>query len=183
VGAGDEADLLSGAKAGDAGALAQLWTRHNAAVLRYLRVVVGHDDAEDVAAEAWIDAARNLRRFQGDDDAFGAWLFTIVRRRVIDHRRRQARRPDGAGNLVVDRTSSGPTSDELVQEAMATGRAARFIREALSPDQADAVVLRTLAGLTTSEVASVLAKREGAVRVLLHRGLKRLADRIPEGGV
>jgi len=46
----------------------------------------------------------------------------------------------------------------------------------LSRDQAEAVALRVIAGLDTPDVAKILGKSTGAVRVALHRGLKALAD-------
>ena len=48
--------------------------------------------AEDLAAETWLAVARGLPRFRGDEAAFRGWLFTIARNRLIEHRRRDARR-------------------------------------------------------------------------------------------
>jgi RNA polymerase sigma-70 factor (ECF subfamily) len=48
----------------------------------------------------------------------------------------------------------------------------------LPPDQAEVILLRVLAGLDVTQVASILGKRPGAVRVLQHRGLRRLAERL-----
>lgn len=49
----------------------------------------------------------------------------------------------------------------------------------LPSDQAEAVLLRVVADLGVSEVAAIMGRSEGAVRVLVHRGLRRLADRQP----
>ena len=46
----------------------------------------------------------------------------------------------------------------------------------LSPDQAEVILLRVLAGLDVGQVAKILGKRAGAVRVLQHRGLRKLAE-------
>ncbi|MEV6494965.1 sigma factor, partial [Actinoplanes sp. NPDC051633] len=85
------ARALTAAIAGDEAGFATLWRRLQPAVLRYLRVVVG-DAADDVASETWMQAARDLRRFDGDPAAFRGWLFRIARHRAIDDRRRAARR-------------------------------------------------------------------------------------------
>jgi RNA polymerase sigma-70 factor (ECF subfamily) len=48
----------------------------------------------------------------------------------------------------------------------------------LPADQAEAIVLRVVAGLAVDRVAEIMGKRPGAVRVLTHRGLRRLAQRL-----
>ena len=48
----------------------------------------------------------------------------------------------------------------------------------LPTDQAEAIVLRVVAGLGVDRVAAIMGKRPGTVRVLTHRGLRRLADRL-----
>jgi RNA polymerase sigma factor (sigma-70 family) len=55
-------------------------------------VLVGAD-AEDVAAEAWLQIARDLAGFHGDTDGFRGWATTIARHRAMDHLRQRRRRP------------------------------------------------------------------------------------------
>ena len=57
-------------------------------------------------------------------------------------------------------------------------RAALAVVATLPPDQAEAVVLRVVAGLDVDRVAEIMGKRPGTVRVLTHRGLRRLAERL-----
>ena len=57
-------------------------------------------------------------------------------------------------------------------------RAALAVVATLPADQAEAVVLRVVAGLDVERVASIMDKRPGTVRVLTHRGLRRLAERL-----
>ena len=84
--------VLGAAQDGNEAAFATLWRDGNPALLRYLRVVAP-DDAEDVAAETWVQVVRGLPRFRGDEQAWRAWLFTTARRRAIDERRRRSRHP------------------------------------------------------------------------------------------
>jgi RNA polymerase sigma-70 factor (ECF subfamily) len=63
------------------------------------------------------------------------------------------------------------------EQAEALDRALALVRT-LPPDQAEAVLLRVVADLTVAEVAQIMGRREGTIRVLVHRGLKRLAERI-----
>ncbi|HLX87186.1 MAG TPA: sigma factor, partial [Acidimicrobiales bacterium] len=84
-------DILAAAGAGDEWALGALYREHQPALLQFLWGLVG-PSAEDVATETWIATARALRRFHGDERAFRRLLFTIGRRRSVDHFRAIARR-------------------------------------------------------------------------------------------
>src|SRR3954462_11256236 len=86
-----EQPLVVAAKAGDEAAMAQLWRATHPPLVRYLRGRIG-EGADDVAAAAWLDAARGLASFEGDDTDFRRWLFTIARRRLVDELRRRGRR-------------------------------------------------------------------------------------------
>ncbi|GAA3902563.1 RNA polymerase sigma factor [Actinoplanes auranticolor] len=174
----DDDDLLPALRAaqgGDEQGFATLWRALQPAVLRYLRVVVG-DAAEDVASETWLQAARDLHRFSGDGAAFRGWLFRIARHRGIDERRRVGRRPEEpvASGGSPD---SGLRARDAAAEAM-EGSDTRWALELISSlpsDQAEAVMLRVVAGLDVATTAKVLGKRSGAVRVATMRGLRRLA--------
>ncbi|MGW0935583.1 RNA polymerase sigma factor [Streptomyces sp. NPDC002666] len=149
-------------------------------ILGYLRGLVG-DDAEDVASDAWLEIARDLRRFRGDGAGFRGWTATIARHRALDHLRRQKRRPRTSviEQDVLALPGRADTVDAVL-ESMSTTRALRQIRE-LPPDQAEAVLLRVVVGLDGPAAARVLGKRPGAVRTAAYRGLKRLAEQVTSG--
>jgi RNA polymerase sigma-70 factor (ECF subfamily) len=168
---------LAAAQAGAEWALAELYRDLHPRVLRYLRAQEP-SEAEDLASEVWLDVARGLGRFEGEEQAFRAWAFTIARRRLVDLRRQRARRP--AVPTSVERLIEGGGMGDVEEEAMTgltTGAAIARIAT-LPPDQAEVVLLRVLAGLTVREVAGIMGKRPGTVRVLQHRALKRLAREV-----
>jgi RNA polymerase sigma-70 factor (ECF subfamily) len=171
----DLAEALKAAIAGDEAGFAVLWRSLQPAVLRYLRVVVG-GAAEDVASETWLQAARDLHRFEGGPPAFRGWLFRIARHRAIDERRRSARRPEEPSASFDGDAARTPARDAAseVVEGSDTAWALQLIA-ALPPDQAEAVMLRVVAGLDVAATAKVLGKRPGTVRVATMRGLRRLA--------
>lgn len=135
---------------------------------------------EDVAAEVWVDVARRLRDFSGDESAFRGWLFTLARRRAIDAWRQAERAPLHltADHTDLDRPGAHDTAG-LALERISTRRALDLIAT-LPRDQAEAIALRVIAGLDVKEVARLLGKRPGAVRVAAHRGLRTLAARLIE---
>jgi RNA polymerase sigma-70 factor, ECF subfamily len=173
--------VLSAAARGEEEAFGRLWGDLQPRLLRYCRVV-SPAAAEDLASETWLGVVRGLDRFQGNEAAFRAWVFTIARHELLDWRRRAARRPAEdlpATTLVEWAAPDDPAADAL--EGLST-RAALAEVAALPPDQAEAIVLRVVAGLGVDRVAAIMGKRPGTVRVLTHRGLRRLAERLGDGG-
>jgi RNA polymerase sigma-70 factor (ECF subfamily) len=168
-------EWIERARAGDREALGALWRSHQHLLLRYFRGR-GSPQAEDLASQVWIDVAASLHRFSGDSDAFRRWLFTIARRRQIDAARRSSRRPE---ELDADAGKDRPdvSSARSIDEVGALDRALDLVRR-LPPDMAEAVLLRVVADLAVDEVARIMGRREGHVRVLVHRGLRKLADEL-----
>ena len=166
------AAAIGAARAGDEAAFAALYVDTQPRLLRYARSLVGQD-AEDVTAEAWLQIARDLARFDGDVMGFRGWTARIVRNRALDHLRAAARRPaTPLDELLLDRSSPLDTA-EMADENMSTAAALDLIAT-LPADQAEAVLLRVVVGLDAPTAGAILGKRPGAVRVAAHRGLKTL---------
>jgi RNA polymerase sigma-70 factor (ECF subfamily) len=150
---------LAAARLGEEWAVALLWRDLHPRILRYLGVAVGDSDAEDLASDVWLEVARGLGRFDGDEPAFRAWVFTIARRRVIDAGRRvQRRRTDPMPPQQIDRGADAP--DEF-EARLALDAALRHVAR-LPRDQAEVVALRVLAGLSAEQVAEIVGKHAGA---------------------
>jgi RNA polymerase sigma-70 factor (ECF subfamily) len=168
---------LNAARAGNAVAFEAIYRALAPRLSRYARGLVGQD-ADDVAAEAWLQIVRDLARFEGDWDAFRGWAARILRNRAIDHLRSAARRPARTAtvDVLLDRAAGDDTAGEA-EESLSTAAAVELIAT-LPPDQAEAVLLRAVIGLDAKSAGEVLGKRPGAVRVAAHRGLKTLAHRL-----
>ncbi|MGH3399337.1 MAG: RNA polymerase sigma factor [Streptosporangiaceae bacterium] len=173
---------LAEAQCGDEDAFACLFRDVQPALLRYLRITAP-GAADDVASETWLQVVAGLAGFSGGEGAFRAWLFTIARHRAIDWGRSQARRrtvplaeSDSAERLTV------PDAAEAAMERIST-RAVLARVSTLPADQAEIILLRVVAGLDATEVARIVGKSPGAVRVAAHRGLRRLAAAADRAGV
>jgi RNA polymerase sigma-70 factor (ECF subfamily) len=181
--------ILTAAQAGGEWAVASLYRWLNPAVISYLRARAG-DDAEDLGSETWLAVARGLPTFSGDEAGFRSWVFTIAHRRVVDHHRAASRRPrtrtltpegeDIDGGTVGLSSPDDPAAE--VVTAVAGEEAVRRIVALLPPDQADIVLLRVVAGLPMEDVARITGRRPGTVRVLQHRALRHLAERLEARG-
>jgi RNA polymerase sigma-70 factor (ECF subfamily) len=164
--------LLAAARTGDECAIAELWRVYRPQVLRYFKVAAPRC-AEDLDAETWLEVARRLASFEGDEDAFRRFLFTVARHRLIDWQRREARRP---AVVLYDRLPELPAPDAATRVAAGIGlEAALSLLGGLPEPQRDAIALRVIADLSVGDVAELLGRTPGSVRVLCHRGLARLA--------
>jgi RNA polymerase sigma-70 factor (ECF subfamily) len=138
-------------------------------VLGYLRAQRARDP-EDLTGEVFLQVVRDLYRFEGSEGEFRAWVFAIVRNRVIDDGRRRARRPvESASEVPVVADESADVATQVLDRAGET-RVQQLIGQ-LGPDQRDVLLLRVLGDLTVEETAKAVGKSSGAVKALQRRGL------------
>jgi RNA polymerase sigma-70 factor, ECF subfamily len=179
---GDLEEALRKTMGGDAAGFVVLYRELQPRLFRYAWALVGQD-ADDVTGEAWLQIARDLPSFFGDLDGFRGWAASITRHRALDLIKARSRRPAEPHGLHVlpelaDLTAAGDTAEAAIA-ALSTAQAVEIIA-ALPRDQAEAVLLRAVVGLSAQAAGTVLGKRAGAVRVAAHRGLKTLARQIDQ---
>jgi RNA polymerase sigma factor (sigma-70 family) len=178
-------EVLAAAREGDRSSLETLYRDLAPAVLGYLR---GHRCAEpeDATSEVFVGLVRGLPTFRGDERDFRAWVFSIAHRRMIDQRRRLARRreePLDPSDLAA-RTAIHPHGDTEAEALDRVGEdwAVRSLA-ALTEEQRAVLLLRVLADLSVADVARILGRSVGAVKALQGRALAALARRIEREGV
>ena len=176
MGAGSEfAETLAAAQRGEEWAVGRLWRDLNPPLVRFLRARHG-DHADDVASETWIRVSRGIGRFDGSHMDFRAWFFTVARAASIDWYRHAARRPQVASDAsALEHRPAPDDSAKAALDAIDTVAALALVAR-LPADQAEVILMRVVAGLDAEHVGRVLGKRAGTVRVLQHRGLRRLAE-------
>ncbi|MGN6522675.1 MAG: RNA polymerase sigma factor [Actinomycetes bacterium] len=167
-------ETLAAAQAGDVHAGALIYRSTHPLLLRYLQATV-REQAEDVASETWSRAVVHLANFTGGERELRAWLVTIARNVITDQARKRARRgfemlDDGSGLDQPDHV----TPESVIEDHDATRRALDLVAT-LPPEVAQMVLLRVVVGLEVDEVARIVHKRPGTVRVAVHRALQRLA--------
>lgn len=178
----DFESVLTGAKAGADWAWRILYQAFGRPLVAFLRAK-GAPDPEDVAGEVFLQVVRDIRSFDGGLGEFRGWLYRIARNRLIDDARRRGARPSSPAPPEV--LEAAGTKGDVEQEALSTleqERVAEMLSN-LSDDQRDVVLLRVLAGLSPAEVAAVLGKSQGTIRVLQHRALAGLRALLSQDGV
>ena len=147
-------------------------------VTAYLRGA-GVEDPDGTANDVLLRAFTSLERFQGDEDRFRSWVFTIAHHLLIDERRRVARRPRSA---PLESAGAEPGPPAAAAEAFAFitlgDERVQALLAGLAPDQRDVVLLRIVADLSIEDTAAALGKRPGAVKALQHRAMRALRARI-----
>jgi RNA polymerase sigma-70 factor (ECF subfamily) len=170
-------ERLTAAQSGHGSALGELFHDLHPRVFRYLRALEPNE-AEDIASDTWLAVANALPVFQGDEQGLRALAFTIARRKLIDFQRRRARHPTVSmePERLADDTPVGDVEEEAIA-SLATEAALERVGS-LPSDQAEVILLRVLGGLPVDEVAQILGKRPGTIRVTQHRALRRLAGEL-----
>jgi RNA polymerase sigma-70 factor (ECF subfamily) len=181
--------LVAAARA-DPARFEALYRKYLAQVYSYAYYELGdHHDAEDATERTFVAALTNLQRFEErarPEDGHGAstfrvWPFRIARNVVADRQRARYRRPEeqlDAAAAIADGAADPATEVARRDEASAAWRAI----ERLPGDRRRAIILRFVDEMSTSEIAGVLGRSEGAVRVLIHRALRSVARDLDEEG-
>jgi RNA polymerase sigma-70 factor (ECF subfamily) len=173
----DQRTLVERARLGDEDAWEALYRRIYPQLAAYARRRLDPEAARDAVSEAMARAVARIGRFAWEGGGFDAWLFAILRHVVIDAQRAVAARPSSGELDEACSAEPGPLDTLLGVEASSAVRHA-FARLS-EPDQ-EVLELRVVAGLSSEEVAAVIGKRPGAVRMAQARALERLRELLEE---
>jgi RNA polymerase sigma-70 factor (ECF subfamily) len=159
----------------DPDAFAELYRRHLNRVYRYLLVRVRDVHlAQDLTAQTFLSALENIAGYRGSGK-FVSWLMTIARNKVADQfRARHVTLPLDAAAQVA---ASDPSPYQLTVSRLGLEQIAHVITT-LTPDRAEALTLRLFGEMSIGEVAQVMGKSEAAVKMLVHRGVCDLQERL-----
>jgi RNA polymerase sigma-70 factor (ECF subfamily) len=164
----------------DPAAFAPLYRAYFDAIYRYcLRGLGDPDAAADAAQEVFAKALAAVAR--GPVADFRPWLFTIAHNVIADRRRQHMRRPPPLSLLEAsDRPDPAPTPEETALVAETRQTVHQFL--ARLPDDQRAVIELRLADLTAPEVAAILGRSVGSVKIAQHRAFRRLRDLMVAAG-
>ncbi|WP_369130297.1 sigma-70 family RNA polymerase sigma factor [Modestobacter roseus] len=174
-------EFVRRAQQGDAEGFGLLYDRYVDVVYRFLLLRVGdRATAEDFTSETFVRALRRIDSltFQGRD--VGAWLVTIARNIVLDHVKSSRHRLEvtTADMRTADRATGSP-EDTVVQRL--TDAELVACMQQLSADQRECLELRFLQDLSVAETAAAMGRKDGAIKALQHRAVRRLAALVPPG--
>ncbi len=169
----DEAKLIQQAKQGDPAAFAEIYEQCQPAIYRYIFYQVEGDAtiAEDLTSEVFVRLVDKIDRFTYRGRPLLAWLYTIARNLVTDHRRRVKK----SLPLELKKQLVADTIDvEVTVEDKLTHRQVIAAIPHLTEPQRQVILLRFIEGLDNASTASILGKSVNAVKALQHRALAAL---------
>lgn len=173
-------EALAAACAGAGWAFERLYQHLAPTVARYLDLH-GASDPDSLANDVMLTVFHRLSSFEGDLQGFRSLVFTIAHRRAVDDHRRRSARPQTSPSSSEDHPVGGDVEREAM-ERLGEARV-RALVEDLTDDQRAVVLLRIVADLSVDEVAALLGRRPGAIKMLQRRGLARLRRIMEREGV
>lgn len=154
----------------------QLYVLHAPAILAYVRLyIVSREAAEDLVVDVFLAALEHSFLLTRGAEIQRAWLRKTAYHKIVDYYRQQGRRPSVslehvAESIYEDETFS-PEQSALLREAYED---IMTIVKGLPEFQQKVVRLRVVYGLRCTEIASILGKKESAVRTTLSRALNAI---------
>ncbi|MEE9400267.1 MAG: RNA polymerase sigma factor [Dehalococcoidales bacterium] len=174
---GNEAEisLVQRAVKRDSAAFATLYDKYVGRIYGYAYYLV-HDqkDAEDITQEVFIKAWKAIDRYKDIGAPFVAWLTAITHNLAVNHNRYKSRKK----HIPLEETEVLSTAVETNPETMAEVNLNKsYVRKAilkLKGEKQKIIMMRCIEGFSYREIAHLLNKSEGSVRVIQYRALSDL---------
>ena len=164
------------------GDFTELYRSHLRDVYSYSYYRIGnHHDAEDLTEQTFLQAYRHFERAQRESDGrpLRPWLIRIAHNLAANYYRDRSRRPQT--HLEDAAVLSAPHDTEALVEGRQELRAVLEGVSSLPDDRREALIMRFALGMDNREIARALARSEGATKVLIHRAIRQLEQRLDAG--
>jgi len=171
--AATDAELITRWMRGDQRAAAEIVSRHAPSLARFAASSGEREQIDELVQDTFVRAFNSLESFRADS-SLRTWLFTILRRLVLDRKRAEKRRRD---NVELDEGHAVQEYNAL--DAIVADETESQVRraiETLSPLQKDVFVLRVTEGMAYSEIAALVGSTEGACRVHYHNAMRAVKE-------
>ena len=167
--------LIERWKGGDQRAATMIVERHATALARFAASSGVRERVDELVQDTFVRAFNSIDSFRADS-ALRTWLFTILKRLILDRRRAERRRGDAVELEEGHAVQAYDALDSLVADETA-GRVQNAV-EGLSPLQREVFLLRVNEGMAYGEIAAVVGSTEGACRVHYHNAMRAIKERL-----
>ena len=168
--------LVLRAKKGEEDAFGELYDAYFEKIYRFVFFRVSHKEvAEDLTEEVFIKAWQKITTVKAE--SFGGWLYQIAKNRIIDHYRQEKSTVD-----LLEVENILESSDDLNHEVNQLMNQELFMEllKQLTPEQQIIIKLKFIEDLENPEIAELVAKSEGSIRVIQHRAIQKLQQLLDE---
>ena len=175
----EDSELIALAAKGDRKAFGALYERYVLKVFRHAYYLTNDTHtAEDITAQTFLNALEAIHRYEDRGVSLLAWLLRIAYNLTINHKKV---RQNGATTLPEWVQEEGTEFiPEASCEAKSDGERVWAGVRRLRGDQRQVIVMRFLDGLSYPDIAKVLGKSIGAVRVIQYRALHSLRRKLDD---
>lgn len=171
-----DAELIAQVKDGQIEAYGELYQRYLDPIYRYIRIRVAEDIiAEDLTELVFLRAFEALDRYKERGRPFSAFLYQVARNLLVDHYRQQKK------EVPLEAADDMAVTDSSIDEHVIRSERIMMLQQTMAdlrPDYQEVIRLRVILALPTATVAEWMGRSEGAVRVLLHRALNAMRERL-----
>lgn len=164
---------LEACQAGDTAAFGRIYDHFAARLYKFIFFRVGHKEiAEDILADSFIKAWTKIRQINSAK-AFSAWIFQIAKNNIIDYYRvrKSTIAIEEVEQILEDATSPIDETDLRLDQKRILNALTH-----LPSDQQQVIRYKFFEDLTNAEIAQIMGKTEGSVRVIQHRAIVRLQE-------
>jgi RNA polymerase sigma-70 factor (ECF subfamily) len=158
-----------------------LYRAHLRDVYSYSYYRIGnHHDAEDLTEQTFLQAYRHFERARAESNGrpLRPWLIRIAHNLAANYHRDRSRRPQT--HLEDAAVISAPHGTEEIVEGREEVQAVLAGVAGLPEDRREALIMRFAIGMDNREISRALGRSEGATKVLIHRAIKQLEERLKE---
>ncbi|MDP2625140.1 MAG: sigma-70 family RNA polymerase sigma factor [Candidatus Peregrinibacteria bacterium] len=174
--------LVAACQNGDVDAFGTLYDLYIDAIYRYVYYRVDKTEVEDIVENVFIKTWENIDKYKPADCPFSAWLFRIGHNLVVDHYRFHRKHISLRERLPKHLNQSSDDPMDFADQKLNQ----RYLREALvelnEPYQ-QVLVLRFLNGFSNPEIAKIMDRKVGNIRILQYRALKELREILKRRGI
>jgi RNA polymerase sigma-70 factor, ECF subfamily len=163
--------LLKKAKNGDSEAFALIYDHYKERLYRFIFFRVGHKElAEDILSDTFVKAWQKLSLIN-QTDSFNGWIYQVAKNNIIDYYRikRITLSIEEVTETVSDSESPVDQANLTIEQKIMLELVERLVEE-----QRLVIQYKFFEDLTNNEIAAIMGKSEGAIRVIQHRAVKKL---------
>ena len=174
----DDQQIVKQAQQGTRSAVAALYHKYQPQVYRYIAYRVGDTTiADDLTADVFVSMVKHIGSYEDRGRPFLAWLYTIASNIVKMHYRSQGKAEvEALPDELIDEEAQ-PV--EITQRKM-TNEQLMAAMPHLPEVQRQVILLKFIEGFSNREIAAMLDKKEGNIRILQHRAILALRQLLTE---
>lgn len=183
----DESDiqaLIKRIQQGKSDLFGQIFDMFGDRIFRFAYLKTGdRETAKDLVSDTFLGAFQSIKHYKKQSGAkFSTWLFSIAHKKIVDYYRWQKNRKNVSlekiSNILIDKSESNLDKINKEQQHQLI---IKYLHK-LPQNLREILILKFIEELDYPEIQQITGKKQGNIRVLLHRGIKKLKEELQKDG-